>query len=736
MITKNYFPPDVDIYNDLGTYVIIGNSSTANHIVLTIDSYNVYQKIKKVILFLPCNSDTNQEDFKIKENSSSTRISYANKVIRNNIYYLCFELTPYFNSSPSCTVFSFLLLNNDTDDFSIPNYSSMFLQIVHEEPFDYLNNLSLIQRKIGSSYIYKHDIITSYGFLSKDLYEKSFPYELKLVADMYEPNNQFFDFLPKGWTLNLLERIIVDQNNNSYILIDGDFIRHKFYNNSNSSALIYVDDYGTGLLMEKVDASTYKVFSPINSAIKFFNADGKITKSVLENGKEINFSYTNSTIIISDYLGNTLTINKVSNTSITIVSSAINKIYTLTINSNCLIGLSCIGSNDLTTVSDSYTYDNNSRLSQLNTFDGYKLFITSDFDNYSFTIKKATTDLEKYSFARYLRYVEVTHLNGIVYKYYFDDDHNINVFGENTGGLEDYDCILFQSPLLKSFSELYKITIKEHLTVQLYHSTDLQTPVFDSNSPYSITATRQDAATNTVIVTKAIQTEMDQTKPRFILFRVNNNPSFINSEISKLNLGLFRGEVTSLDSSVSLFDISFIGEGYCLCQIPPYIPHNQFSIGYDGNCGYFTISDVYFLQLDNCPNGNLLFRKNDSSSSNFISIGDNNKYFPISSIKFDSRQLYENDIKINQIIYRKYSYAKYFFTNNLRDLFLFTDNGTYRSVDIDFFEDYTSETPSSINVQFENTVFAFYQEQNSVLKQASIISTNDAASYKISQFLS
>ena len=281
MVSKNYYTPDdIDIYNDYSTYVLVGNDDPVNHVALTIDSHNIYQKYKKVLLFVPCFSNTIQSCFRIKESTSSSRFSCANKVVKNNIDYLQFDLTQFFNIFPSNTTYTFLLLNSGSD-FSIPNYDDMFLQVVCEEPFDYLATLNLIERKIGNSYLYQHDIVTSYGFLSKNLYENSYPYPLKLVFDMYEPNVQHFSFLPKGWTINLLEKIIANQNSNSYTLIDGDFVRHKFSKNSNSSTLIYVDTTGTGLLMEKVDSTTFKVFSPINTATKFYDGNGRIIKSIL-----------------------------------------------------------------------------------------------------------------------------------------------------------------------------------------------------------------------------------------------------------------------------------------------------------------------------------------------------------------------------------------------------------------------------------------------------------------------
>lgn len=679
-----------------------------------IDAINLSDTIElaklyiKVVGSLP---NTNTSGYKITYNGDSSNIAFPIIEEISSVEYLVFDLSEIFHVHRNVSTIDLVLSSNYKGNLIVIGNGS-YCTFEYGTPFDYLEKQKLYELSIGDSFSYQQDVATLHYYLSKQLFNGVLPFNYSLVFDSYNPTSTHCSFFPDGWKLNVLEQLI-NITSSSIQLVDSTYNIHKFYQ-SNVSAFYY-DSVGSGLIIEVLQNGNYKLFSPLISSYKVFNSSGQLVLIKLENGDEISISHSSTSITITDFRNNILSVNKVSNTEITISSSVINQTYNLTIDSNNKLTNISFSSIDGTSVQDTITYSNND-ISEIVAFDNYKLLIVESLNSRNLTIKHNTIKINEVTFTKYFRYTSFNdNYNAIEYAYYIDDDHSITVSGEVTNKINENDSISCCSDLLSFVADKYSILSAQPLLFYTGDDTFTSSATIDAGTSPSITYKK---------VKAYLSESLDSSYKYLLIAKIERNNTSPSTLDNNRDLSIFEGAQDNIDSSTLL---SWQRRN-CSCYhhfiFIPGSNMNGLTFAVKNNIGTYTISNVIAIKLDRKTSQALY----DGSSLGSINIDNYHFQSASSFFYYDNlipRYLCKEDININKILQFKYGFVKYFFTDKLKRLFVFDNSHTTTTIYRSLFLSHT----------FETTTFATMQtiEENKKLFKVLIDNVSET-NYKIKTY--
>jgi len=445
------------------------NGGQYKEVFINFDLPTLFERVKKATLYL-CISNiiSSTAQFLLYDDGDITNfIDFALVESDNDYSYLKFDVTRFAKYYPSGS-HAFYVRNG----YSLPNEfislsaSLSRLDVEYEQPFDHLNSQQLKNNQLGHSLLYDFDLVTFNTYISKSLFEKALNIDLSLVYDFISPNSNFQTVFPKGWKLNILEKLSINNNDNEITFIDERYNRHLFKQISDSD--IYYDTSGTGLIIEKIPIDNslfYKLYSPLNSSHKLFFLNGYIKKIVLEDNREINIDYTQDEITITDYRDVIITISKQSNTLVTISTNVISQTYQLNINnSDELSSLSFQSlSSSETLLEDTFSYDG--RLTDIYTFDNYHLNIntTTYIVIFSKYFNNNLFEHIKYEY-KYSNIVISNLINEYSERCFFDEENKIITSGRNSGSLNQEDQLFCFENTFNFYSQKFAKEDAVHLS--------------------------------------------------------------------------------------------------------------------------------------------------------------------------------------------------------------------------------------------------------------------------------
>ena len=664
---------DVDqitIHGSTNNYVL-GTDFSSNNLLYVSFSQLPFERIKRASLYLrinnPSNNYSNYWDHMIgiKVNTGTT-IQYDQCIIEEYagfIKYLkldCTDLLGITHSvSQTTKTLQVYLVNNYSANLTILT-SQSFLRVEFDEPFDYLPKQKLYSNRLGELMTYEVDYLTFNTYVSKKLFDDALNLDFSLVYDYVYPENVAFNHFPKGWKLNILEKIIIPSSTSDITLIDNKYNRRIFKKITNQN--YYYDITGSGQILQKV-GSSYKLYSPLSSAYKFFNSSGNLVAIVLENGDEIVITYSTNTITITDYLGVTVTVDSSNSELTTISNSVTNQVYNLNVNSSGLlssISFYKLSSNSLTS-SDSFSYHGTTkRLRDISTFDNYQLNLYNSLNNLEIT---SSADDEPHSIVKFtfdVNSVFIENLcNGYKERLFFDENKNILISGKDTGLINDSDQLVYLEKLFGhsaySFSDSNIVNVSFQ-TVDTNYVT-IQT---DSNGDDGY------ALTNPISIGAGDYLVLVKVKP------VVRSQSSINNSNKSVYL-----TIPNVYGINKLLTFNSFKEEYQAIKFSLLGNYNNFFLRFETNqiSSSFNITNLYLLKLQS-KNQQILF---DNGAFSGFQNANSNSFSELKSLTYQPTSsqtyyLFSSDIFINQLIKYKFGYYKFFFTNDLKNLFLFDQN--------------------------------------------------------------
>ncbi len=257
----------------------------------------------------------------------------------------------------------------------VSNYTAPRLIIEYIPASEAVSNQKYIEGSLNDELSYSINIANSLLYLNKGLFSNLLPYNLSLKYNSYHIDNSFL-FFPKGWRLNILESIAFD--NNDIILTDSNLNNRRFTLADNSSDTYY-DTSGSGMIIRYI-SNEYRLYQNLynQDTYKVFGSNNYVSSIHLPYSKTISISYTTSSITITDYNNNVVTVTDTTSGGYHYIVVSLNSIT-----------LSCkltfiTGSNFLSNIKELDTSD---EIDVIN-FD----FLDSDNDDYNLTIVRTSSN--------------------------------------------------------------------------------------------------------------------------------------------------------------------------------------------------------------------------------------------------------------------------------------------------------------------------------------------------------
>ncbi len=651
---------NIQINNSSGYVNIPGNATYS--ISFNAPGLNNYDYVESAYLYLiihSYNSDPISKLFITLLGRDEICRSYFDD--ENNNYILKVDITLLLRFGIHYAEQSLSITNTDSYSITI-SCDSSYLVINYSTPFDFLNKAKYFEIEISSSFRYRQDYLSFLPYYSKPIFDNGLFFKLSLVYDSYSPDESFLNFFPKGWKINLLEQIIISD---SIVLIDENYNRRTF-NKISFDQDLYLDESGSGQVLEHLINEKYKLFSPVSRAYKLFDFQGRLEEIHLENGKVISFDYNYEWIKITDYAGNSITINYINDSLFEITSTISSQKYSLIVDSD-----------DNTLSSISFYAEDNTVLTDTIQYRDYGIFKITTFDQFVFTqdyyeelqkikITKNYTDKTHIDFRRHFSCVEVKdYIKTTDFEYFFDDKHNhLAIMEKQNGNFNAYPNAF------------------QHVTNTLSYYVDEETiasamqlkahPI--SGNPSYLLEKGVSTPSQSRIDLFSIQTSDlgdDASGVYLIVFKLNkdvtfssNNDNYDGSVVvyERLNEYPYYQEQNIVKKIASIGD-EFVALIVSLTDTSSNNPNLMFAVF--NNYGTFTISNIFAIKLSNCFRG-IYFQSTDSIEPlSFHS----NSYVLISEIVVPSvGTMTEKDLTINEIIRIRYGYPKYVFVNNLTSL--------------------------------------------------------------------
>lgn len=302
---SKYFAVSGNCFNSSTGYYDLNDQNDYLTFSITLSSSDVpdFQIVESAFIYLKhrnyC-SDVHNIRLYLVEDNQDKLIDYA---IKRNIDYerLVFDVTPlFFKNKRKTYTFKVKYSGNDLNEIYDGSSSHrLYIECVKEESLT-ITHPSL-SKSISNRLTYSLNLVSGSYLFTKNLPNDVLKYDLSLVYDCKSDDS--FAFFPKSWKLSILERIIINRNNNNEIdsieYIDSSYQRHTFKTDADSSPYFY-DENGTGLIIEIVSGG-YKLSNGISiHGYKNFNSDGYISEIKDAYNRSITFSYYLSQFILQN----------------------------------------------------------------------------------------------------------------------------------------------------------------------------------------------------------------------------------------------------------------------------------------------------------------------------------------------------------------------------------------------------------------------------------------------------
>lgn len=602
----------------------------------------------------------------------------------NNNYVLKVDITLLLRFGIHYAEQSLSITNTDSDNITI-SCDLSYLVINYSTPFDYLDKAKYFEIEISSSFRYRQDYLSFLPYYSKPIFDNGLFFNLALVYDSYSPDESFLNFFPKGWKLNLLERIIFSDE---IILIDENYNR-RIFERVNTTEEVYVDKSGSGQVLEHLINEKYKLFSPVSSAYKLFDFQGRLEEIHLENGKVISFDYNYEWIKITDYAGNSITINYINDSLFEITSTVSSQKYSLIVDSD-----------DNTLSNISFYAEDNTVLTDTIQYRDYGIFKIITFDQFVFTqdyyeelqkikITKNYTDKTHIDFIRHFSCVEVKdYIKTTDFEHFFDEDHNqLSIMEKNSGDSAYPNALQYVTNTSSYYINETVIDGAQQLEAYINSTTHS----FKINK--EISTLNQDLQKLFLIKTDDLGTSV--SGKYLILFKFNqevmfasNNDNYDGSVIVYVPLDEYP---YFLEQNIVRKIKSVNNEFIVVAVDLPGTNNPDLVFAVKNNVGTFTISNIFAIRLSNCER-TIYFESDNSNEPLYFH---NTHYAALSDILVPSvGTMTEKDLTINEIVRIRFGYPKYIFVNNLTSLI-------YHPTSIDNFDIFTKER----YLNFVSTVF-------------------------------
>ena len=655
-------------------------------------------------------------------------LDYSISKTIDNVHYEVVDITKALIDSFSDTVTVIIKTPSQ-----LPVFTST-IEIEYITPFEKSRYQSYLDYEIGKELSLSINKASSFFTVRKSLFNGL----CNLIYDSYYPDEHLL-FFPKGWKIDYLEQIIIDSNN--LVLVDENYHRRTFKQTSMTNR--YLDQSGSSYFIDKIidgQSFYYRLFSPLLSSYKEYNSDGLLTKTVNENSGETIISYTSSSITIIESNNNQITITK-SGLSISITHSAINKTYTLSLNSgsNTLSNLYfpiSLTSGDTPVIANEYfSYDNYHLINAI-CFDNNRLEITYSTSNQkveSITHKSTSSVIissDSYSYE--VGKTTITNEKSISITYYFDEKnktsrtiHSDDDFNKKTSN----DQNLIFDPRGQSETPFQHIYLDQNNQL-IYGDPSVDgsnnnsgvrktfklmqdIPTIESNKTYIVgVRTHQHSVIPLSTISRKIRMNIYESNenPNNIISIINNqsiNPAQVNTILSN------RGFNSEYSYFFYIVSPSFI---------IPSTYGNRLYISFDipSNVDEFLIKDVSLYVVDS---SNVYVVRDEresillpSSTITSTSITNGTYFDTLRIVSYSDNFLHKNDIILNQLLaFKNNGSTSIFYTDDLT-------NAIFNQNNIQVYYDYPSTSDFFVN---EDIAFV-----NSKM-EINVLSSNNPSSFKI-----
>ena len=380
--------------------------------------------IKKVEIRIPyTNTSIYYNALQFFYNDSVIGIPYSKQI--NGTHYLILDVTAYlFQQDNSIKLkyeytgsISLYTPNNSIKPYLYVEYIPLFSVLEKDEQF--------LSFSFGKDSVVTYNLATHILKLKRGIYSGLLDVDISLVYSSLKKDNQYL-FFPKGCTLNVLEHL--EYSGDHFIYYDHSYHPHYMQIINLDGREVYYDITGTTLILEYTN-SVYKLFSPYSKAYKTFDSNYRIISSNDGYGNSLSFSYTSTSVTITDNRGNVVLISK--NTSdISIKLNNANE-TTIAFTNNLITSLTNFNSDSLV---DTFSFDSDNRLINYNhCFKENCAFTYSNGFLSTLTKKSGTLSLDELTFLHDYFSTTVTNQKGVQSLYTFDDELNLSSSGEIKG---------------------------------------------------------------------------------------------------------------------------------------------------------------------------------------------------------------------------------------------------------------------------------------------------------------
>ena len=714
--------------------VYVLRDSSGNSVSFQYNRDNPFERIKEAWLYIRVDNsleglDLASSTIKVWVNGYEFLTQALPDTINDN-KYIKFDVAHLVQVPPHANSFSVVLYYNGNSQFiAYPQQS--FLETTLYSPFDYLDKQHINSQDIGNFINFKQDIISFLPYISIPLFSNVLTYPFALVYDSFDCDASKFPLFPKGWKLNILEKL-VDITTDSITLIDESFNQRKFIPSTDTS--IFLDSSGSGLLIQ-MDGNDYKLFSPLTNGYKLFNQSGLIKKIKLVNDNEINITYNANSIVITDYRNNTVTVSNSS--GLTITSSLLSsQTYTLNVNQgNLLTSLSFTSSlTSNTTLTHSFSYDEDDRLEIINSSDGYEGSFGFGIQYiYTFVLKYNSNWLSKYSLTNLVDKVETKNfINNVEYLYELDDNRNVIAKREKTPNMNSNDEFWFIDNFVSCTKNSLSLGEKIRLQLSL-NSVDS----FEYVKDFTVTEAEMYYISQYVFARP--EQELDGGSYYFLVIKIEQDKAMPSIDGNYRDIKIMVANSYLIDDNAILNTdpiayANHFGEKYITCAFRASSINNFFTFALLANFGYFKFSNAFVIKINNCLQGVLhgdtlsQYHSSPSTENVFSNLIKGITYTNPTNNK--TYNVTPNDLKINSIARLKDGFTHYFFVDNLKNLIAFNSSG---NTELKIYTDY-SGTYSTIF--FESSPFGFVsQDSNGYITLDEISSNgNYNDSYKVTTY--
>ena len=658
----------IKINNSNGNVSIPANTTFS----LSFDGYfNDYNRIETGNLYILATFSGSPESCLYVTMNGHTEKSHSFFDNSKSIYWLVIDLTHFLRFGFNNAKTSLYITNESNSPISI-NCADSYIEMTYLKPFFRLNKFEYYQQNINDSFSFRQELFSLLSYYDYPLFDGQLMFDLSLTFDSYHSGVDLFGFFPNGWKINILECI----TGNNPISIWDENGNEKQFKSADSPVELYVEESGSGLLLEYLaDDEYYKLFSPISSGFKLFDLSYRLREIHLENGKIIHIYYSNSSIEIVDWAGNHIYLNKTNSSTITISCSSSPQVYTLTIDQdNNLTNISSLSESG-TALTDCLTYSDDGEISSISTYDGFTF--TRSYNGFQTLIRNSFNNHDK-EYLTFSKSGSVTilenHLKQVITKYFFEKDNDFSLFLQYEPRSNEENAF---NNALCYLSNCFSISSSK-LIVKAKQIA-VRPPDFESSS-YKISqaVTQQSNSYTKLFLIETSEFINNPENDYYLLFKIKQNKTWLNNPDNSNALILYESSNSLLPIDIILE--TFIDEEEQFVLVRYKKPYNgqayenrYLTFAIKDNTGIFELSNVFSIELIDREQKMYYKRSNVLEPYLFH----NESYCEIDNVLFLGHgEMHEQDIKMNKVIYGRFGFPKYVYTDNLSNVVHYLNENT------------------------------------------------------------